>query len=63
MPMQALARALHLGQLARALVGVAVVAGVWRFAEPVLQMLLVLNVLTFMRCDMTPHQVRAPWSV
>lgn len=57
--MQAVAKSLRLGQLARALVGVAVVAGVWRFAEPVLQMLLVLNVLTFMRCDMTPDQVRS----
>jgi hypothetical protein len=54
---QSLAKMMNLNQLARAFVGVAFVAGVWRFAEPILQALLVLNVLTFMRCDMTPEQV------
>jgi hypothetical protein len=55
--MQGLAKMLKLNQLARAFVGVAFVAGVWRFAEPILQSLLVLNMLTFMRCDMTLEQV------
>jgi hypothetical protein len=55
--MQSAVKVLRLTQLARALVGLAFVAGVWKFAEPILQALLVLNVLTFMRCDMTPEQV------